>query len=219
MKRNGKRELYAGLSRLALFAVWTGLIQTVDVQPAGQAGTEIGFGALNGWFHRFTGVHMRLYALTDWLGLIPVGVCILFAGLGALQLIRRKRLGKVDFDILLLGLYYAAVIACYLFFESFPINYRPVLIEGRLEASYPSSTTLLVLSVMPTLTFQSRRRLQNPGVRKCLCIGANLFSVCMVVGRMLSGVHWITDIVGAILLSRGLFRMYRAMVWLHDKEN
>lgn len=39
-----------------------------------------------------------------------------------------------------------------------PVNYRPVLIEGRLEASYPSSTTLLVVSVMPTLMFQAYRR-------------------------------------------------------------
>ena len=36
---------------LAMFAVWTALIQSVDVQPLGQNGTNIGFATFNCWFH------------------------------------------------------------------------------------------------------------------------------------------------------------------------
>ncbi|MBQ5904294.1 MAG: phosphoesterase PA-phosphatase, partial [Clostridia bacterium] len=57
---------------------------------------------------------------------------------------------------------------CYLLFEMVPVNFRPVLIEGRLEESYPSSTTLLVLSVMPTLAEQGNRRLKSAGRKKIL---------------------------------------------------
>ena len=212
--KKGKRVLFAGVLLLVLFAIWTLLIQTVDVQPAGETGTEIGFATLNCRFHTATGVHMTIYYITDWLGLIPVVVCILFGGIGLVQLLRRKSLFKVDLDIRLLGLYYGIVILWYLFFERFPVNYRPILIEGFQEASYPSSTTLLVLSVMPTLVLQGNRRLQSKVCKEMLGILTSLFSLFTVTGRLLSGVHWVTDIVGAVLLSTGLFCMYKASVLL-----
>ena len=109
-----------------------------------------------------------------------------------------------------MGVYYVLVIACYLLFEMIPVNYRPALIEGRLEASYPSSTTLLVLSVMPTLQFQLYRRATNPVIRKAAAVFVVAFSAFMVIGRLISGVHWATDIIGSILLSTGLFMLYRS---------
>ena len=109
------------------------------------------------------------------------------------------------------------VIACYLIFEMIPVNYRPVLIEGRLEASYPSSTTLLVLSVMPTLVFQANRRVSNAMIRKRVEVFVIAFSVFMVIGRLISGVHWATDIIGSILLSAGLFMLYRSAAAYTDK--
>lgn len=218
MKKNGKHKLLLGAAFIAAFGVWTGLVQMVDVQPIGQKGTSVGFASFNRWFHRLTGVHWMLYTVTDWLGLVPVFVCILFAGVGLIQLIRRRSLFNVDRDILLLGGYYILVISGYLFFEMVPINYRPVLVEGVQEASYPSSTTLLVLSVMPTLWFQAERRLNSPEKKRWVKAFAVIFSVGMVVGRTLSGVHWFTDIVGAALLSAGLFELYEGAVLSGEKE-
>ena len=210
MKKN--QNLLAGILLLVGFAVWTFLIQTVDVQPIGPNGSSVGFAALNGWFHQLTGVHWMLYTLTDWLGLVPICVCLIFAGVGFVQLVHRKSLLKVDLDIILLGVYYVLVIFGYLLFEMVPINYRPVLIEGFLEASYPSSTTLLVLSVMPTLYFQAQRRLNPNALRQTILVFSVLFSAFMVIGRLVSGVHWLTDIVGAVLLSSGIFLIYKSSV-------
>ena len=218
MKEYRKSSLRTGILLLILFAVWTVLVQNVDVQNAGQTGTEVGLATLNIWFHDLTGVHMMLYTITDWLGLVPVIICLAFGVMGFVQMIQRKSPLKVDADLILLGVYYIVVIAGYLIFEELPVNYRPVWIEGRLEASYPSSTTLLVLSVMPTLTFQARRRLKNVRLNRAIRIGSAGFSLFMVVGRVLSGVHWITDIIGAILLSSGLFCIYRAIVIRYSKE-
>ena len=153
-----------------------------------------------------------------WLGLIPVFICLMFGGIGFVQLMQRKKLLKVDRDILLLGIYYLLVIFGYLIFEMIPINYRPVLIEGRLEASYPSSTTLLVLSVMPTLVFQTHRRLINRKAKRSIDIMTVIFSLFMIIGRLVSGVHWLTDIIGSVLFSAGLFCIYRAVVLLYCKE-
>ena len=211
-----KRDLLTGGGLIGAFALWTVMILYVDVQAVGQNGTRIGFAAFNVWFHQLTGVHMSLYTITDWLGLVPVFICLCFGILGFVQLIKRRSLFRVDPDILLLGGYYVLVIFCYLIFEMIPINYRPVLIEGRLEASYPSSTTLLVLSVMPTLMFQTYRRTRDPRIRRTAAVFVIVFSVIMVIGRLLSGVHWVSDIVGSILLSAGLFLLYRSAVLSAD---
>ena len=196
---------------MATFALWTVLIRHIDVQKAGPNGTEIGFATINVWFHRLTGVHMLVYKITDWLGLVPIIICMCFGVLGLVQLIKRRSILRVDPDILLLGIYYVLVIACYLIFEMIPINYRPILINGNLEASYPSSTTLLVLSVMPTLKYQSDRRIANPMTRKSIALFVFAFSLFMVTGRLISGVHWATDIIGSVFLSSGLFMVYRSM--------
>ncbi len=212
----GKSNLLTGTGLVGAFALWTVLIQCVDVQAVGQNRTRIGFAAFNVWFHQLTGVHMTLYTITDWLGLVPIFVCLCFGVLGLVQLIKRRSLIRVDPDILLLGIYYVLVIACYLIFEMIPINYRPVLIDGRLEASYPSSTTLLVLSVMPTLMLQVYRRAVNPLIRKTADVFVIAFSAFMVIGRLISGVHWATDIVASVLLSAGLFMLYRSAVEFTD---
>lgn len=203
---------------LAAFALWTLLIQSVDVQPVGQNGTNVGFATFNGWFHKITGVHMAIYTVTDWLGLVPIAVCLCFGALGAVQLVRRRSLLRVDADLLLLGAYYLVVILCYLLFEMVPINYRPIPIDGIMEASYPSSTTLLVLSVMPTLKFQVDRRVKSPAVRAAATAFVVAFSALMVLGRLVAGVHWATDIVGSVLLAAGLFVVYTSAVALTDRR-
>ena len=212
MKKNGKKQLITGVSFMLVFVIWTCLIQKVDVQPVGQKGTDVGFATFNCWFHKFTGVHMGLYTITDWLGLVPVFVCIAFGEIGLGQLIKRKSLFRVDLDLVYLGIYYVLVIFGYLFFEICPINYRPVLIDGILEASYPSSTTLLVLSVMPTLMLQTNCRIKNRYAKRIIYIFTVVFSAFMVIGRLIAGVHWFTDIVGAVFLSTGLFYFYKAIV-------
>ena len=218
MKEKGKRLLCIGCVCNIVFIIWTLLIQKVDVRPLGANGTNIGFATINCWFHELTGVHMKIYTITDWLGLVPIFICIIFGVIGFVQWMKRRSIFKVDYDIILLGMYYILVIFGYLIFEMTPINYRPILIEGFLEASYPSSTTLLVLCVMPTLMEQVNRRTKNETIKGIVRVFVICFSLFMVLGRLMSGVHWLTDIVGSIMLSVGLFCIYKAVVLLCYKE-
>lgn len=208
MQRSGKRTLITGGVLMALFILWTGLIGWVDVRAIGPRGSAVGFATLNGWFHRLTGVHMTLYHITDWMGLVPVAVGFAFAILGLCQWIHRRRIWRVDGDILILGIYYLVVLGGYLLFEAVPVNYRPILINDFLEASYPSSTTLLVVGVMPTLWEQVSRRVKAVWINRLVAAFVIAFSAFMVVGRWVSGVHWFTDIIGALLLAGGLFTLY-----------
>ena len=218
MKTAGKKGIAVGISMILVFILWTILIQKVDVQPVGQNGTDIGFASVNTWFHQLTGVHMWIYTITDWLGLVPIVVCACFGFIGLTQWIRRRSLKKVDPDIILLGLYYILVILGYLIFEMIPINFRPIPIDGAMEASYPSSTTLLELSVMPTLIFQVNRKANQSSVKTTVTVITVLFTALMLIGRTVAGVHWLTDILGAVFLSMGLYFLYRSVVLIIDQH-
>jgi len=203
-----RKKLYLGIAFVIVFILWTAAVRLIDVQPIGPAGSRVGFAALNGAFHELTGVHMVLYKLTDRLELLAFCFVAGFAVLGLAQLVKRKSLLKVDADILLLGGFYIVVLAAYFLFELLAVNYRPVLIEGVLEASYPSSTTMLVLCVMPTAVMQLRERLKNQRLKTAAVCVMIVFTAFVAVARLFSGVHWLTDIIGGALLSAGLVLLY-----------
>lgn len=196
---------------LVAFVLWTVAVCFVDVRTIGPQGSTVGFAGINGFVHNLTGVHLSLYNITDWLGLVPIFVCMDFGILGLVQWIKRKSICKVDHDILILGGFYIITIVAYLLFESVVINYRPVLINGYLEVSYPSSTTMLVMCVMPTAIMQFNSRIRNKVLRNIVAITIIAFIAFMVIGRLISGVHWFTDIIGGALLSAGLVMLYHAV--------
>ena len=181
------KKYILALTLLVAFILWTVALCYVDVQPIGPRGSTVGFAALNGFIHRLTGVNMTLYTITDWLGLVPVAFGFGFATLGLAQWVKRKNILTVV------------------------INRRPVLINGYLETSYPSSTTLLVLCVMPTAALQLRNRMKVAVLRNVVTTAIAAFVVFVIGGRLLSGVHWLSDIVGGVLLAGGLVTIYDAV--------
>ena len=217
MKKKFRKNIYVTLALFLLFVLWTLAVKFIDVQSIGPNGSEVGFAALNGFIHDVTGVHMELYIITDWLGLVPVFAAFGFAVLGLVQLIKRRSFLKVDYSILVLGGFYILVISAYILFEMFAVNYRPVLIDGYLEASYPSSTTLLVMCVMPTSVMQLHTRIKNKNIRNIISVVIYAFMAFMVIGRFVSGVHWLTDILGGIILSAGLVMLYYSVSSLDIK--
>lgn len=218
MEKKNKKTLVWGASLLAIFVLWTMLVCLVDVQVVGPEGSSVGFATLNSYVHNLTGVNFSLYVITDWLGLVPIGVALGFAILGLVQWIKRKSLFKVDRSILALGGFYIVVMSVYILFEMVVINYRPTLIDGYLEVSYPSSTTMLVMCVMPTAMMQLRARIKNDVLRRCVMVTIAVFTAFMVIGRIVSGVHWITDIIGGAILSTGLVMLYYLVCDLEKKE-
>lgn len=218
MTKEMRKKFYIAIGLLAAFVLWTMALCFVDVQPIGPGNSSVGFATFNGIFHRLTGVHMTLYTVTDWLGLVPVAFGLGFALLGLIQWIRRKSFLKADYSLLVLGGYYLVVLAAYLLFEEVVINHRPVLIAGYLEASYPSSTTMLVMCVMPTAMMQLHARIKNRVLRNCVNWVMAAFTAFMVIGRLICGVHWLTDIIGGILLSAGLVMLYATACGLVSKQ-
>lgn len=208
MKRRNQINFAITVGLMFFFILYTILLMYIDVKPIGPKGSLVGFATVNENFKNAFGVNMLLYNITDWLGVVAILVVLGFSILGLIQLIKRKSLFLVDRSIIALGGFYLIVMAVYLFFEYNVVNYRPVLINNVLEVSYPSSTTMLVMCVMPTAMLQFRRLIKNKSLRMITNILFSLFTVLMIFGRILSGVHWITDILGGILLSNTLIMLY-----------
>ena len=208
MKRNTAKGFLTGGAILALFVLYTLSLRFIDVQPIGPNGSAVAYATVNEAVHRVFGVHMPLYVITDWAGVAAILVAFGFGLLGLVQWIKRKHILRVDSGILAMGVFYILVFAAYVFFEFCVINYRPVLIHGVLEASYPSSTTMLAMCVFPTAMIQFRRLIRKRKIRNTVNILCGLFTGFMVVGRMICGVHWFTDILGGVLLSAALTALY-----------
>ena len=215
MKKVRKR-FGVSIGLLVAFVLWTVIVRFVDVRPIGPRDSSEGLAGINQFVHHLTGVHVHLYNITDWLGLVPIGVCVGFGVLGFTQWIKRKSIRKVDLSILVLGGFYILTMAVYWLFENLVINYRPILINGYLEGSYPSSTTMLVMCVMPTAIHQIHHRVRNKTLRYVVSFIMSAFIGFMVIGRLISGVHWFTDILGGVLLSVGLVMMYASAISLSD---
>ena len=210
-----KRKLWLLPAALwAAFVLFTLLLTCVDVQPIGPQGSAVGFATVNGWAFQLLGVHLLWYHLTDWLGVAAIAIAFGFAVAGLYQWVKRKSIRKVDRYILALGGFYLLVIACYLFFEKVVINCRPILMDGNLEASYPSSHTMIVVSIMATAAMAFRALCPR---RRGWCLAADIFAAVViavtVMGRLIAGVHWLTDIVGGLLLSAARVVSYWAVCW------
>lgn len=208
MKRKNQKCLFVGVLFIVLFVLWTVLLKCVDVKDIGPCGSSVGLATVNGIFHSFTGVNMYLYTITDILSIVPFVFMFGFGTVGLVQSIRRRSVFKVDISLLCLGIFYITVMAVYIFFEMYTVNFRPILIDGILEASYPSSTTMLVTCVMPTSIMQLNDSIGNKSLKRIVSAVLIAFTVFMVAGRLVSGVHWLTDIVGGAFVSFGLVMIY-----------
>ncbi len=196
----------------AITVLYTILIMFVDKKPIGPEGTSVGFASINGFFRDMLPFNHTMYAISYVLLLIGFAAVFAFAAVGIMQLIRRKSLLKVDRYLLGLGVLYIAVLILYVAFEKIPINFRPMIVPGEteLETSYPSSHTFAFCSICLSAVYVFKYLVAKAGVRRILNICAIALMVVGVLSRFLSGVHWLTDIVGGILFSVTMVSLYVA---------
>ena len=204
-----KYALSAGISGL-LFAALIVLVRFVDVQAIGPEGTRIGLSHLNRFVFELLGVHMLWYEITDWLGIAAIGMALLFAMVGLIQWIMRKSIWKVDRELLLLGGLYLIVIGLYVLFELAVVNYRPIFMPGSThpEASFPSSHTMLVCVIMGSAIPILGKYVKSETLCAALQVICAAIITITILGRLISGVHWFTDILGGILISVLLLNLY-----------
>ncbi|MBQ9199072.1 MAG: phosphatase PAP2 family protein [Lachnospiraceae bacterium] len=212
MKRQSK-FIMAGVSGL-MFVIWILLVRTVDVDSIGPEGTRVGLSHINKSVSDSLGQRLFWYDATEVLGIIAILVAAAFAFTGLVQLIKRKSLSKVDKEIFALGGLYIIVIGLYALFEVVVINFRPVIMQGEEhpEASFPSSHTMLICVVMGSTIMLLDKYIKNNSLCNALKILCAIIMVVTVVGRLVSGVHWFTDIIGGVIISVALLALFSGIL-------
>lgn len=206
-----KKHLIAAAVFAAAFIVFTALVATVNVDYAGKYGVKVGFAAFNGAIFDFIGESKSCYKLSEITGFIVIAIGLAFAVLGVYQLIKRKSFKKVDKHLYALAALYVVVAIVYVAFDKFPINYRPTMPDGGVnEPSYPSSHTLIALTVGGAAVSEVFTYFKSARCRAALTSVIVVVCGVTVIGRILAGVHWATDIIGGILLSASLVLFFLA---------
>ena len=205
---------------LAAALLFTLLVKVVDVQAIGPQETSVGFAKINKAFADAVGTNMLLYKLTQLLGYAALAVVAFFGFGGMMQLVKRRSLLKVDRELLGAGVLYVVVLALYVAFEKIIVNYRPVIMPGETapEASFPSSHTLLACVVFGSAVILADTYVRKHKARKRVRAVFVILIIVMVVGRLLSGVHWITDIVAGLLFSGSLLSAFKGYIDLPQPQ-
>ncbi|MBQ3660861.1 MAG: phosphatase PAP2 family protein [Firmicutes bacterium] len=198
----------------ALFILVIALVTCVDLAPVGPANTSIGLSHLNKAVHDLIGVHMFWYQVTNLLGFWAILCGAVFACIGLKQLIERKSLKQVDAKILALGGLFVLLGVIYVLFEKVVVNCRPVLMEGETvpEASFPSSHTVLAFVIFGAIAMMLKDYLQDKRLVSMLQNACLVLILVSVIGRLISGVHWFTDILGGIFLSYALLMVFSGLL-------
>lgn len=212
-----KKNILICVLLVLISIIYTLLVKYVDTSTIGPNGSVVGFSSLNSFVFNLTGNNMTLYKITEILGIIPILIALMYAVIGLIQVIDRKSL-KVDKELIALGILYVVVILIYVFFEKCIINYRPVIIDGVLEASYPSSHTLLSICICGSALLINKYLFNNEKIYKYINIISIISMVLIVLGRLLSGVHWASDIIGSIIISITLLKILETYYLSIKKE-
>ncbi|MBQ4424701.1 MAG: phosphatase PAP2 family protein [Lachnospiraceae bacterium] len=199
-----KQSLAAPLLWTAAACIFTLLVRFVDVKAIGPLDSKVGFAKINKAFAKLIGVHRYFYLLTEILGILAILTAVFFAVTGLVQLIKRKSFQKVDRRLYVLGAFYVILLLIYVFFEKVVINYRPVLENGALAASYPSSHSMIAVFLFGAAIPLWRYYLKNETLLQVAVIMCAVFLVLTVIGRLISGYHWLTDIAGGVLIAAAL---------------
>ena len=204
IKQSKSTALFASILLLISSIVFTVAVSFLDVKENPDGGHNIGLSSVNLAFHKTFPYNEVLHNISEYAGYIPVLFALFFALMGAGQALKHKSFKRVDNVLFFLAGYYVIVGFVYLIFEKFCINVRPIMLDGEWEASYPSSHTLFSITLSASAILVNDIFYAKAKWRRPMNVLAYIFMLSVPVLRLFSGVHWLSDIVGGVIISATL---------------
>ena len=184
----------------------------IDKKAVGPGGSEVGFATLNSSVFEKVGVSKTWDKVTDIALAAVIASGAVFAIYGLIQWIKNKKFSKIDWDIRMLGVVYAIMAVLYVLFEKLlVVNYRPVLENGVLEASFPSTHTMIAVTVGLTVALTLGKYVKNKAASRILAGVLIVMVLVIAAGRILAGMHWTTDVLGGLLYGATLVSLYTSL--------
>ena len=208
-----KKNVIISLVLIAICIVYTIVVKEVNVSAIGPNESKVGISCINDFFKDIIGVNKGFYTITNFMDIVLVLIPAIYGVIGLGQLIKRKNLMKVDRELYVLAIFYSIVVLTYVLFEHITINYRPVLINGELDLSYPSSHTLAAICICGSSIIINFRLFKDKGIFKYITLLSTISMFIIILGRLLSGYHWFTDIIGGILIASTLLYIFNSMLY------
>lgn len=213
-----RRKLFLTTAILLVIAIiYTLLVKYYDVASIGPKNSSVGFSGINALVHKTLPFNETWYKFTKYFGLIPVLYGVFYGIQGLMQLIKYKTLKKIDKRLIYLLTFYILMAITFVFFEKVIINYRPVLEDGALEASFPSTHTLIAVCFCASSLLISKYYIKDKKILKIFDIITYVLMIFLVVGRLIAGCHWLTDIMGGIIISTFLVSLFYSFSYTYKK--
>lgn len=209
--KNNIRNIIMSFIMTVFSGVYVYLAKTLDVKAIGPNNTSVGFSTINKAYRDMIGSNMTIYKLTEIFGLLIFIIVGVYGIIGIYQLFKRKSLFKVDKEIIGLGILYVLMISVYLIFDKIAINYRPIIIDGELEPSFPSSHTMLAICTCVSSLMVYKKYVPNK-YNYLVLFTTTLLLTLVFLGRAISGVHWISDILGGVIISLTLLTYFYTII-------
>lgn len=164
---------------------------------------------MNDAIFNFFGENKTLDKISDVLLIAMLAIVAGFALSGLVQLIKRNKLKKVDSEILAMVPSLLLLVAVYFVFEKiWVLNYRPILINGIAEPSFPSTHTLIAVTVLGMTMMALPKYIKNRKQRILIDVLALIAMAAMAFLRVASGMHWMTDVLGGVIFGIDLVLVY-----------
>lgn len=206
MKKFFNKNSIIGLSFLGLFLLLIILLQ-FDKNIITISGKEVGLSHINDLIDYKS--NKKLDIISDILLYTSFIVAIAGVVIGLYQLITRKSLFKVDSFIIIFGIFLVAAVILWILFDYvIKINYRPL---NPNEGSFPSTHVLLTVFLTNVGGLMLAKYCKNTTLIIVAYVVSLLFIILVVLFRILSGMHYITDVFGGLFLGFSLSYLFNGI--------
>lgn len=208
---------------LGLFIILIILLKCVDVKTLYDC-DSIGLAGLNKVYYKE--YNKALDILSDVIFYLVIAFNVFLIVLYAINLSKTKSLKAgykfyIYFSILLLG-----IILWLLFDKVICINTRPNIKDGVVEGSFPSTHVFLTAYIVLSSPYLFLKMEKNKGLEKANKLGFEeiitiifiSIALVMTVLRLYSGMHWLTDCVGGLILGFFLFGLFYLFVCIFKNK-